>query len=564
MTNDVVEFLQDIQSIIPKQTTEYVLFCNTAQKAISIQTQLLQDFNIPSVLDKDYYDTHYVIPLKNISAENRLKFISNGWSDDRTQKFVQYLITLFNEDSASKIYNILIAHGYNVTLSPNNMQLTVRCIEQSEHNTEMQELKSELVAFEKSSPKNIDEYFNKILFNGVIENTEYRKIHKQEFSFDAIEQNRDLIIRGIVYQYFNRKIRFYLNWLFFPKTFDANKLKSQTIQNINLIRDFLYYNASQYIDTQINNAIINNTNPIIIFDYLKKHSEYYDVKTVLKLAEKWQCSNIKNDRIKKRNERMSSRHAYKLMDLDDGYYVVYLGAQEAVDYENHTLKHRTEIFYDDDIWEGITRYSIRKDFTPLVTLTINGDEIVKCSGYENSVPCDDALRKAIRTFMQARGYTIPNNSFNKTIGYIRQNGTVYDIFNLPENFVFDETLNLEHMGLEELPYIPTATIQGNLLCHQNNLSDLTGAPNTVSGNCDFSLNPLTSLYGMPRNTGGMILLSGHKLNAESFVPIYLEEKLNTNDVLGVDKNVIESWKEQIKLRKTGIQNIILSLSEHKK
>ena len=89
MTNDVVEFLQDIQSIIPEQTTEYVLFCNTAQKAISIQTQLLQDFNMPSVLDKDYYDTHYIIPLKNISAENRLKFISNGWSDDRSQKFVQ-------------------------------------------------------------------------------------------------------------------------------------------------------------------------------------------------------------------------------------------------------------------------------------------------------------------------------------------------------------------------------------------------------------------------------------------------------------------------------------------
>ena len=561
MLADAVEFLPDIQSINSTENTDFVLFCSTKKAASSLQQQLFQDFNIDSILDIDNYGAQYVIPLGNLDEKIISNFICRGWQWDRNQNFVQYLITLYTEDSANKIYNILIAKGYNIVLSENNLQIIVKCLSDSPNNTELQKLKCELEAFEQSHPKSIDDYFNKVLFNGVIENTQYRKLRKQEFDIDAIKKNKDLIIRGILHQYFNKTIRPLLFFKMLPKKFDANRLKNETIQEINLVRDFLYSVTAKYIDTQINQATKNHA--IIRFDYLKKCSEYDNFKNVLKLAKAWQHLNAKNDRIKKRDIRLSQRWAYKLMDLNNGYYVVYLGAQEALNYEKHKLKYGAMVFYNNDIYEGFTRYSIRKDYKPIVTLDVHNNTIVRCYGYENTIPCDKDLREAVRMFMHERNLTIPNTGWNKLIAYKKQNGTLFDIFDLPKNFILDEGLNLEKMTLDELPEMSTVSINGNLLCYKNNLSNLSGAPYKVAGYCDFSQNPLVSLYGMPRKIGGMILLSGHKLTADSFVPLYLEEKLNTNDVLGVNKDVLEAWKKQIALRKTGLSNIIASLSETK-
>ncbi len=91
---------------------------------------------------------------------------------------------------------------------------------------------------------------------------------------------------------------------------------------------------------------------------------------------------------------------------------------------------------------------------------------------------------------------------------------------------------------------------------------MVGAPYMVLGNCDFSQNPLESLVGMPRYIGGLIYLHSDKLTAESFVPIYLENKLD--DILGVDKAIINAWRTQIAIRKKGLQNIMLSLRENNK
>lgn len=560
MLNDIVEFLPDIQSINPTNKTGFVLFCINDKEAVSAQYQLLHDFDIPSVLDIDNYGTRYVVPLESPDKNLATDFIRRGWSFDCDQPFVQYLITLYNEGATNKIYNILVAGGYNVAMAPNNMQLVVNCVADSERNATIVEFKHTLETFEKTSPKSIDDYFNKILFNGVIENPEYRKVREQEFSFETIEQNKDLIIREIVYRYFNTIICAHLTC---PK-FDANKLSNETIQNINLIRDFLYSVAEKYIDTQIDIANTTQQQPIIRFDYLKTCKEYNRFKKVLKLAKNWRPTNKRNARIEQHHIRMSQRWTYKIMDLNDGFYVVHLGAQEALDYENRTLKHGTEIYYNDDPYDGISRYSIRQGYAPIVTLTAHNDQIIKCYGYKNTVPTDSALREAVRTFIREYQLTIPDNRWNPLIAYIKQDGTVYDIFDLPYGFVLNDTLNLENMGLNTLPNMPTVTINGHLLAYKNNLLNLDGAPYKVLGKCDFSQNPLESLRGMPREIGGLVLLSGHKLNAESFVPLYIEDKLKKNDILGVDKSVTAAWQEQIKQRKIGIANILATLRERKK
>lgn len=559
MLKDIVEFFPDIQSINSTENGGLVLFSNTEKVATSVQQQLLQDFKIPSVLDIDNDGAYCVVPLENIDEKTLYKFIGRGWQWYRNQKFVQYLITLYNKDCAYKIFNILVACGYNVILAPNNMQIIVKCLENSQRNIEFQILKCELESFDKASPKSIDDYFNKILFNGVIENTQLHKVSEQEFDAKTVE--KDFLVREILYRYFNKKIRNHLIRLTFPRKFDANKLNTKTIQDVNLVRDFLYFMAAKYIDTQTENAVNTGHKTTIKFDYLKTCPEYNNFKDVLKLAKNWRCSNIKSDRIKNRDIRMSHRFAYKLMNLNNGYYVVYLGDQYALDYENRKLKHGGMVFYNDDIYEGFTRYSVRKDYTPIVTLEVYKGEVVNCYGYKNTVPSNSDLREAVRTFMRERNLTIPDNNWNKLIAYIKQDGVLYDIFNLPENLILKDTLNLEEMGLNKSPKMTSVTINGNLLCCKNNLSDLDGMPYSVRGNCDFSQNPLTSLQGIPRNVGGLILLSGHKLTAESFVPIYLEKKLKANDVLGVDKDVIEAWKKQIEIRKSGLSKIIASLRE---
>ncbi len=557
MLTDVVDFFPDIQSINPTKYTGFVLFCDTDKEAVAIQYQLTHDFNMPSSLDIDYYGARYIVPLEDVDADVALKFIRRGWSWDRDQQFNRYLITLYSEDAANKIYDIMIAHGYNVTLSPNKMQLVVKCIADSPRNTAITELKREFDTFERKSPKSIDDYFNKILFNGVIENPEYRKVREQKFSPETIKQNKDLIIREIVYRYFNIIIYAYLTC---PK-FDANKLDDTTIQNINLVRDFLCSVADKYIDTQIDVAGKASQQPTINFGCLTTCREYDNFNNVLNLAKKWHRADIKNERAENRNIRMSQRWAYKLMDLNDGYYIVCLGGQEALDYENRTLKHPVEIFYQDDIYEGIARYSIRKGYTPILTLKVDNDKVVRCYGYENVVPCDSTLRAVVRTFMRERELTIPDNSWNKLIGYIKKNGKLYDIDNLPKGFILDDILNLEEMGLKKLPDMSTVKVNGHLLLHGNNLHDLKGAPYRVSGNLDASGNPLESLYGLPREIGGLILLPKDKLTAESFVPLYIEDKLKKGDVLGVDETVSTAWQDQIEQRKIGIANIIASLRD---
>ncbi len=67
---------------------------------------------------------------------------------------------------------------------------------------------------------------------------------------------------------------------------------------------------------------------------------------------------------------------------------------------------------------------------------------------------------------------------------------------------------------------------------------------------------------MPYTVGGKIYLSETQLTAKSFVPLYIENKLD--DIVGVDEKIIAAWRKQIANRKTEIANIIMALNNHAK
>lgn len=567
MAQNFADFIPDMQSVIHADCEGFVLFCENQNRADKIRRQLSRDFHIFAMLDYDNIDAHYIIPLDAPDENNITEFIRRGWDWDKNQKFIQYTITLYGADAASKMHNTLVANGYNVIMAPNNMQLVVKCLDNSPRNSEIQKLQNDLLLAQKSAPQSMDDYFNKLLFCGKIENVAYRTMRKQEFSIDEIEANKDIIVRGILYQYFNKRIRAHLSQITFPKKFDANKLDNKEKQNINLIRDFLYAKATDYVDMQTINAANTKHDVIVRFDYLKSCKQYERFRTTLKSAHQWQKQESSLARNRAKFQRESERGVYKIMDLNDGFYAVQLFDPKSLDFEGQCLNHCVgDGYYDDRVhMKSVQLYSIRDDKNyPRLTIEAEEGKIVQCYGYNNHVPTDPKLRTAVRTLMHAEKLDVSNiNGWNKLIAYITKDGVLYDVFNLPKNFVVNHTIDLCGMDLDKLPDMSTVRVNSDFLCATNKLSDLTGAPYFVSHDVNVGCNPLKSLLGMPRDICGKIYLSGTQLTAKSFVPIYLEPKLN--DIIGVDEKIIAAWREQIKNRKSGLQNILSSLSaQHEK
>jgi len=566
MTNELVNFIPDIQSINPQEYSGFVLFCESSKLATAIQRELQESFHIHAITDSDNNEFNYVIPLSAPDNKMLSNFIRRGWNYDNTQKFVKYTITLYNADTTTKLYDTLTARGFNVNRMSNDMQLIVHCLDNSLFCDTIQNLRNALLTAQKTQTQTIDDYFNKILFNGKVEDTQYRTTRKEFFDITELEQNKDIIIRGIMYQYFFKRVRPYLENRMFPKKFDANKMDDKLKRNIILVRDYLYAMTEKYINTQILNAANTHHDVIVRFDYLKSCNEYKDVHAVVKRARDWQKSETNISKNADKFYRESERGSYKVMDLDNGYYVAQLFSPESLDFESDCMNHCAgDGYYDNQVHRAdVQIYSVRnKRGLPQLTLEVNNGIIVQAQGHGNRVPNDPALRAAVRKFMYAENLEIPDvNGWNKLIAYIKQDGKMYDVFDLPKNFVANHTINLSGMDLNKLPDMSTVTIYGDFWCPTNNLFDAVGAPGVVYGHCKFSGNPLQSLRGFPRIVSGQIYLSRTQLTPKSFVPMYMEKKLD--DIIGIDEKTIAAWREQIANRKTKIANIVAALNNHVK
>ena len=86
--------------------------------------------------------------------------------------------------------------------------------------------------------------------------------------------------------------------------------------------------------------------------------------------------------------------------------------------------------------------------------------------------------------------------------FIKQDGQIWDLNDLPEGFVIKGDLDLSDKKLEELPDLSKVTVEGNFNCSANHLTSLEGAPKEVGGDFYCSYNQLTSLKGAPEKVGG--------------------------------------------------------------
>ena len=92
-----------------------------------------------------------------------------------------------------------------------------------------------------------------------------------------------------------------------------------------------------------------------------------------------------------------------------------------------------------------------------------------------------------------------------------QDGTKYNLYDLPDGFVIKGDLDIRFHGLTELPDLSKVTVLGNFECSDNELTSLKGAPQKVGGDFMCLRNKLTSLEGSPREVSGNFICERNEL-----------------------------------------------------
>ena len=110
-------------------------------------------------------------------------------------------------------------------------------------------------------------------------------------------------------------------------------------------------------------------------------------------------------------------------------------------------------------------------------------------------------------------YDTPIDKFFAGYGiYLKKDGKIYDIFDLPKDkeFVINGDLKLNNMCLKKLPDLSNVIVKGTFDCHCNPITSLKGAPKEVGGNFNCcNCNKLTSAKGLPEYIGGKLHCDNH-------------------------------------------------------
>ena len=390
-------------------------------------------------------------------------------------------------------------------------------------------------------------YMNDLVYQGTKEPIE-QHFNGEFESPDYVTQNRDTIIKGILKQYIQRRLRDYMTaienepafvlvdrnnpdlpgWVenVFAKgkkvyDFDATKMSDKLRDEIITVRDYLYEIAGQYVDKVAETARKTKKKPKIRYDYLKTSNEYATFEMALDAARDWHehlAENLAKLNKSKEMFQKSLVGAVHVMDLVDGMFAYQLTTPEALDFESEYMGHCVgKGSYDKGVKDGsIKIYSIRDERgEPHVTFEVRGNDIMQIKGKQNK-PVVRKYIPAVQMFIEQTKLNPKHDLLNA--GLIQQDGKLYNIYNLPKGFVVNGDLCLSNVGLEKLPDLSSVIVKGNFNCSGNQLTSLSSAPQSVGGTFDCSRNQLTSLSGAPQSVGGNFNCLGNQLTSLSGAP----------------------------------------------
>lgn len=321
-------------------------------------------------------------------------------------------------------------------------------------------------------------YITDLVYQGTREPIE-QHFNGEFESPDYVTQNRDTIIKGILKQYIRRRLRDYMTgienepafvlvdrndpnlpgWVenVFAKgkkvyDFDATKMSDKLRDEIITVRDYLYDIAGQYVDKTAEMARRTKKKPKIRYDYLKTSNEYATFEMALNAARDWHehlAENLAKLNKSKELFQKSLVGAKHVMDLCDGMSAYQLTTPEALDFESEYMGHCVgKGGYDEGVKKGTTKiYSIRDERgEPHCTIEVRGNDIKQIKGKENKAPVHKYVL-AIKLFIEQTKFN-PEIQDLYALGLFEQDGKLYDVFNLPKNFVVKGDLFLGDKDLE--------------------------------------------------------------------------------------------------------------------
>lgn len=355
-----------------------------------------------------------------------------------------------------------------------------------------------------------------------------------------LEENKELVTRCILAQYAKHRLTAYLseseNMPFFQEVtpnddlpewalkalsdgrklyrFLPTEIPPKNMEELKLIAQYLFNTTKHYVQQKINLAKKTKKEPKIRLDYLKTSNEYSSVKKIFTLAYRWHLSHVKleeEERTKHLLKRKADKGTIFVCDLPKDMYAVRLTTPDALDYEELNISHCIGSgSYDDALLNNeIEIYSIRHRSSdmPAVTFEIRDNTVIQCRGHGNLKPALKYI-KPLQALIQKQGWQVKGDL--KYTHYIRQDGKLYSMWDLPKGFVVKGNFDISYMDLPYLPNLSDVTVMGSFIANDNKFKSLVGMPKYIGGNCDISNSGITSLVGMTQHIGGYFQCNDNK------------------------------------------------------
>ena len=122
---------------------------------------------------------------------------------------------------------------------------------------------------------------------------------------------------------------------------------------------------------------------------------------------------------------------------------------------------------------------------------------------------------------------------NKKYLPYQQEGKTYNLYEMPDGFVFSNTVDISYNDLKELPDLSKCVCLAGFICCGNKLKNLKGAPKEVHGDFDASHCALESSEGISQKVGGKLNLSLNNLKKINEFP------QEVGEYVLIDRNHIE-------------------------
>ena len=171
---------------------------------------------------------------------------------------------------------------------------------------------------------------------------------------------------------------------------------------------------------------------------------------------------------------------HRVMDLPHSCYVVYFSDCDAMLAEANKLHLRLSPA-DAHSFEnatGMKFYSIRSyDGAPHVMLKVADDAVQWCRGMRAMRPTH--YMRQVVTFIVRKQFDVAHDM--ACTGIVRQNGKYYNVYDLPNGFIFHGDMDLSYAGLRHLPDMRSVTIRGDYDISGNSLMSYAGVPKKIYG-----------------------------------------------------------------------------------